>query len=50
MDTIAETSPDTDSPRDSSPDTFFKVAEVWVPEKGRLVHAGGDYASSPAFA
>ena len=50
MDTIAETAPDTDLSRGTSPDTFFKVAEIWVPEGGRLVHAGGDYGNSPAFA
>ena len=30
--------------------TFVRMAEVWVPEDGRLVHAGGDYADAPAFA
>ena len=33
-----------------APDTFVRVAEIWVPEDGRLVHAGGDYGNSPAFA
>lgn len=31
-------------------DTFVRVAEVWVPKDGKLVHAEGDYAHSPAFA
>ena len=35
---------------DAAPDTFVRVAEVWVPENGRLVHAGGDYGNAPAFA
>lgn len=35
---------------DPVPDTFVRVAEVWVPKDGRLVHAKGDYVHSPAFA
>ena len=46
MDMIADTAPAIDT----SPDTFVRVAEVWVPKGGRLVHAGGDYGNSPAFA
>lgn len=35
---------------DIASDTFVRVAEVWVPKDGRLVHAGGDYGNAPAFA
>ena len=30
--------------------TFVRVAEVWIPKDGRLVHAEGDYAHSQEFA
>ena len=35
---------------DPVPDTFVRVAEVWIPKDGKLVHAEGDYAHTPAFA
>ncbi len=35
---------------DPVPDTFVRVAEVWIPKEGKLVHAEGDYAHSHAFA
>ncbi|ASJ73680.1 GAF domain-containing protein [Granulosicoccus antarcticus] len=39
-----------DTNTDSVPNTFVRVAEVWIPKDGRLVHAEGDYAHSQAFA
>jgi len=39
-----------DTGRARAPDTFIRAAEVWVPKDGRLLHSGGDYAHSPAFA
>lgn len=39
-----------DSETRQSTGTFVRVAEVWIPKDGKLVHAEGDYSNSPAFA